>query len=334
MNKTLYRHWLILRALRRHPAKTSALEIEGVLGDLKIRVTRRTIERDLCDLMRHPYFPIGHDDNKPRGWYWTPAASIMDIPAMEPSTALTFHILEHFTNRLLPKSICDKLAPYQARAAEVLKALPESKFAKWPAKVRYLPRGQALAPAKIDNSVLERVYEALLYEKKLLVWYCAAHRSKPIELLLHPLGLVIREPVVYLVAVADGHPDPYVYLLHRMQKAEVIQELRAVPKGFDLDAFINSGALGVRLAERPANLRLRFLSDGAEKFLSETPLSKDQIIETAKGGHKVLRATVPDTLVLRSFLLGFEDSVEVLAPESLRKDLRDAARRMAKLYSI
>jgi predicted DNA-binding transcriptional regulator YafY len=334
MNKTLYRHWLILRSLRRHPAKTSALEIERMLDALEISVTRRTIERDLLDLERHPYFLIGHDDNKPRGWYWTTAAAIMDIPAMEPSTALTFHILRHFTDRLLPKSVCDKLAPYQTRAAEVLTALRESRFAKWPGKIRYLPRGQALSPAKIDSLVLDRVYEALLCEKKLSVSYCAAHRSKAKDLVLHPLGLVIREPVVYLVAVADGRPDPYVYLLHRMQKAEVIQELRSVPKDFDLDEFIASGALGVRLAEKPANLRLRLLTDGAEKFLSETPLSKDQIIETTKGGDKVLRATVPDTLVLRSFLLGFEDSIEVLAPESLRKDIRDAVRRTAKLYAI
>lgn len=328
---TLFRQWLILGKINRHPRRTSAADLEAYLQLHGVEVTRRTLERDLCDLMEHPFFPIEHDAGKPRGWYFPADTGILDIPGMEPSTALTFHLLGQFTCRILPKTVCDRLKPYQDRAADVLKQLPESKFARWPAKIRYLPRGQVLLPPKIGPAVLDTVYESLLYEKQIKVAYRAAHRKEPIEYVLHPLGLVVREPVIYLVAIAGEHPDPYVYLLHRIAKAELVQELRRVPKGFDLDKFIESGALGIIEGEKPITLKVLLRTPQSVTLFTETPLSKDQAF-AEEGGRTILIATVPDTAVLRTFLVGLEDTIEVLSPLKLRTDMKEIIGRMGKLY--
>lgn len=69
--------------------------------------------------------------------------------------------------------------------------------------------------------------------------------------------------------------------------------------------------------------------------LRETPLAEDQVISdcSSMAGWCVVSATVRDSRMLRWWLLGFGDGVEVLEPESLRGELGDIARNMAARYA-
>ena len=102
------------------------------------------------------------------------------------------------------------------------------------------------------------------------------------------------------------------------------------PAGFDLDAYIASGAFGYPVG---GAIRLEALfSEGAAFHLGERPLSEDQRLEPTDDGRVLLTATVQDTSELRWWLLGFGDQVEVLAPESIREEMARIARNMDAKY--
>jgi predicted DNA-binding transcriptional regulator YafY len=135
---------------------------------------------------------------------------------------------------------------------------------------------------------------------------------------LHPLGLVQRGPVTYLVATAFKYKNVRLYAMHRVAKAARAEERVKPPEGFDLDTFISAGAMQFG-GGRPIRLEA-LVSEGLAEILAETPLSKDQVL-AADGEQFRLKATVADSWQLQWWVLGQGEALEVVGPPSLRKSV-------------
>ena len=329
MPDTIYRQWLMLNAIPHAPRKIDTATIERRLADKGFKVTRRSIQRDLIALST--VFPLACDDrSKPYGWSWLKNADIMDIPGMDPHTAVTFRLVGDFMSPLLPRSTMDFLKPHLDRAKKVLSAIPDMELSAWPGKVRIIPSGHPLIPCEIDPSVLRVVYDALLSRRKFKTTYRVRGAKENKNYDVNPLGLVIRAGVIYLVCTLWTYDNPVQLVLHRMLSAEITDEPASSLSGFNLDEYIKTGGFGFRLDEKPLKVVLKFTKQSAIHLL-ETPLSKNQKAEE-KGDYLIVRATVPDTLFLRRWLLGFGDEVEVLGPKALRTDFASITDRAARIY--
>jgi predicted DNA-binding transcriptional regulator YafY len=148
---------------------------------------------------------------------------------------------------------------------------------------------------------------------------------------VHPLAVVQRGGLVYLVCMFDRYEDVRTIALHRVQQAEVLYESARRKPGFDIDAYIASGQFGV-IAGDPVKLRAVF-TRAAGEHLYETPLSADQVLTSDADGRMHLAATVPNTRSLVWWLLGFGDGVVIQEPASLREEVAGIAQRMAAAYS-
>ena len=100
------------------------------------------------------------------------------------------------------------------------------------------------------------------------------------------------------------------YALHRIQRAARTYERRNKPVGFDLDAYIATGAL--QFGNGDSFQMEALISPSLARLLAETPLAADQRIEDDR-----LTATVLDTWQLRWWILGQGDGIEVLQPAAL-----------------
>lgn len=78
----------------------------------------------------------------------------------------------------------------------------------------------------------------------------------------HPLGLVFRESVVYLVATVWDYQDPRHYALHRFEQCELKAERSNRPPGFKLDAYVQAGGFDYVDPQAP-KMRLRVRFDAA-----------------------------------------------------------------------
>ena len=330
MSETYLRQWSMLRHIPRLPRKVPASQLLTFLEEEGYQVSKRTIERDLNSLSL--VFPIKCDDrNKPFGWSFM-GNDVLDIPSMDIPVALSFSLVSHFLQPLLPRSSREHLEPHFKQAAKVLKNTEKSGQGKWLTKIRILHRGQKLIPVNISPEILDTVYEALLTDKRINIKYQANEDSEIKEFEVNPLGLVFRDATVYMVSSLWEYDDLKQLVLHRIKKATISEKEKRSPEGFSLDEYIDSGEFGFKVNEKPIKLKVLF-DEVAANHLKETRLSEDQVIKQQKDGCVLLEATVLNTLELRWWLMGFGDQVEVVKPKRLRDEFLAMAKSLVNKYS-
>lgn len=327
MKSTLLRQWKMLRMIPRLPRKIGTADLMQKLEDADFTVDLRTIQRDLNQLSE--VLPLTSDQAKPQGWAWKEAAEQFDIPGMEPQVALAFHMAEVHLRSLLPASTVDTLRPWFSAAHRVLDEHGNG-IAHWPEKIRVLPRGLPQKAPEIDAEVQAKVYQAVLQERQLQISYGREADGRR-DYVIHPIALVVRSQIVYLVCVFDGFDDIRQLAMQRIHAAEVLGLPAAKPADFVLDDYIAQGAFGLVFGDEPLMLEARFMSHLAI-HLRETPIAEDQVTEDIDENFVQLMASVPDTLELRLWLKSFGEEVEVLGPPTLRAEFAGLAKRMAKLY--
>lgn len=329
-HETLHRQWQMLRLIPRYPFKITAKQIYEKLLAENYSVTKRTVERDLLGLSKS--FPIASDEReKPYGWSWAKDGAIFDLPGISNSEALTFNLVEQHLRPILPASTLDQLQPFFTTASKKLGSLSEnSPTHSWLNKVRVIQPTQALLPPAIDAEAQRAVSEALLMDKQLKITYLKNNEDEIVEYIIHPLGLVERGQMIYLVCTIFDYQDIRTLALHRFKSAEILDEACLRPNAFSLDDHIASGVFGFGGTE-VITLEAIF-KNPAGNHLYETPLSIDQALSVHDGSHLKLVATVVNTEQLRWWLLAFGDCVEVIAPAHLRESIAQNVKALSNIY--
>ncbi len=329
--ETVFRQWVMLRLIPRSPRSIGTGEIRDRLAEEGFEVALRTIQRDLGKLSG--IFPLsGETDGKALRWAWMPEAASLDIPGMDPPTAVAFLLAAVYLRPLLPPTTLRRLTPYFQRARDVLASTRGGSISLWPDKVCAIVRGPVLQAPAIVPSVQETVYQALLTDRQLIVAYRRKTADRPKTYPVHPLGLVFRDGVVYLVCTVKRYADIRHLALHRMTSAMLRDEPARRPEGFSLSRYVKDEQFfSYPLQGRLIHAELLF-ERGAALHLAERPLSRDQRLIPQKDGRVLLRATVRDTLELRWWVQGFGDQVEVIAPASWRAEFAAMVHRLANRY--
>lgn len=329
MTDTILRQWNMLQLVPRHPRWVTAPDLKRLLAERDFDVTVRTIQRDLEKLSAT--FPLTvNDRGRPFGWSW-PKNYLTEIPGIEPAAALSFVLIERHLDPILPRTSLEHLQPYFERSRRILDRLHKPGLGQWPDKVRTLPRGIRLVPKDTDPQVIEVVYEALLKERQMRIAYQSRGSETVKSWVVHPLGMVIRDAITYLVVTIFDYQDIRQLVLHRIQSAQILRERRNDLTGFNLETYVQSEAFRIPLNQKPVRIVLKFQKEAA-LHLFETSLSPDQVLKE-DGGDVVFKATVPDTKELHWWILGFGDQVEVLKPKSLRQEFQKIAARLHARYA-
>lgn len=321
---TTARQWHILSQLERK-RWIGTNHIKEQLDMMGFNMSIRTIQRDLNALAER--FPIEKNHANPQGWRWREDAPMQSLPHMNLSQAVAFSMVKDNLTHLLPPAILDELMPWFDLAQRQLK---ESKIANtWLDCVRILSANQPLIPPTVDVNAKEIVYEALFKNKQLIASYKARGREQAYEYVLNPLALIQRGVVIYLVATRADKPDHIrQFALHRFENATLSDIDALLPTDFDLDDYINQGAMGFNFPlfnslkteqnqNLTANIHLIFEPIAGNSLL-ESQLSQDQQTwEDDEGLH--ICATVNLTSQLVWWLRGFGKGLRHIQPEILAK---------------
>ena len=329
--ETLLRHWQTLRLIPRHPRKVTASYLCKTLEADGFTVGKRTVERDLQALSS--IFPLVSDErSKPFGWSWEKDAPAFDLPGISLSECLTLLMAREHLQSVMPSTTLSQMEPYFHLAEQKLKALEgRSGAGEWLYKVRIIPANQPLLAPKVDAQVLATIQQGLLENRQCQITYQKRDVGEPDEYSIQSLGLIQRGQVLYLVCTIKTYSDIRLLALHRIQAGSLLDTPVVVPDGFDLDAYLSSGAMGWSTT-KPICLVVAF-SPEAGTHLWETPLSEDQVIEHLPDGRLQVKATVLETQQLIWWLLGFGDGVEVLSPPQLREQITGKIQRLADRYA-
>lgn len=328
MPDTTLRQITMLSLVPRRPPGITTESLRSALAARDFDVNLRTIQRDLVKLSAP--FPLVCDESDSPRWHWASHAEAVTLPGHDPVSALSWQLIEQHLQPLLPRSLADEIQPHFDAARGFLEATGAGNFRRWTHRVRILPRSMQLHAPEISPDVLDVVYQGLLEKRQVEVDYTNRTSEAPRRMTLHPLALVVRDSVHYLLATVWDFTDIRQLVLHRMSAAKLLEDAANEPGAFDLDNYIREGGFDYSSGER-IKLVARF-DAYAGKALLETPLTPGQTHEILDDGRIEIRATVNDSQQLRWWLMGFGSGVEVIAPDQLRDDMRKDAEALLSMY--
>lgn len=312
-SNSLYRQWQILSRLP-NGKWMGTRQLQELLQREGIDISLRTIQRDLNQIAQR--FPIENNGAVPQGWRWRADAPIQSLPHMTSSQAVTFMMVEEHLKHLLPPSLVEEMNPWFDLARRSLSS--QNHVRQWVDRVRIVPATQPLIPPIVDRFAQQAIYEGLLQDKQVeCVYQGRTNANEEKRYILNPLALVQKGAIIYLVCTRHDKTDIQTFALHRFKSAEVLSSRAIVPQGFDIDTYVESGALGFRVDyQKPTeNVLLKLTMTEAEAvFFEESKLSKDQKIHPKDHGLIEISATVPFTSQLVWWLCSFGNKIQKIEP--------------------
>lgn len=184
------------------------------------------------------------------------------------------------------------------------------------------------------EDVLDLAVQGLLRRHPLKIRYRTADGHK-MRRVIEPYTLVMYRDGLYLLArdvPRRGAPRKYLYAIDRISAADLDRKTTfTVPMDFD-PAEEFAGCLGLWQAdEEPETIRIAFDADVA-------PAAKERQWPGNNGwteidnGRSVLELSIPITPEVLTWIITWAESAEVLAPDSLRTEIRDRLRAAAAQY--
>lgn len=318
MSNTAVRYLTMLRMVPRYPKAITTTELASRLDEQGFSVTMRSIQRDLEKLSTD--FPLLVDEtSRPFQWSFDREATMDIIPALDLPAALTFELARAYLRPMLPPRALSHLKPHFDEAHRTL-LRERNPLGQWPNRVRVINRGLGGKRPEIDADVLETVTEALLREYRCKLTYQARNWPEPAEIVVHPFGLVFRDPNVYLIGTIEGREGVRQLVLHRATTGELVEEPVERPDDFDLDLYISSGAMGILHSRAPVFLHLR-CDKPVLNHLIESPLGFDQVTTDIDEDTFEITVTVGDTQDLRWWLTAQAVHCDIVEPTWLRKEI-------------
>lgn len=294
-------------------------ELQEILEREGVEISLRTIQRDLNQIAQR--FPIESSKTIPQGWRWRSDAPIQSLPHMTSSQAVTFMMVEEHLKHLLPPSLIEEMNPWFDLARRSLST--QNNVRQWINRVRIVPATQPLIPPVVDRQAQQAIYEGLLQDKQLeCIYQGRGQNSEEKNYILNPLALVQKGSIIYLVCTRHDKSDIQTFALHRFKSANVLNTRALHPVNFDIDEYIESGALGFRVNfDQPTeNVMLKLhMPEADAHYFEESQLSRDQQIEKLDHGMALISATVPFTSQLVWWLRSFGNKIQKIEPEHVSR---------------
>ena len=171
--------------------------------------------------------------------------------------------------------------------------------------------------------------------------------KKVIEISYHPFGKDVRTVVVspyhlkqynnrwFLIAKRKDFDKMSNYAIDRIKEIkETTKVFEPLNDDFDFEEFF-SDVVGVSVLEgAPVEIVILHVTDKAWNYITTKPLHESQsVLNSKQADGKWVRLKVQDNYELRSLLRSFGDSVEVIAPATLRQEMKEMARRVFQMYN-
>ena len=305
----------------------------------------RLVQRDLKFLLGDEIEECEHDNEfglaiekglgKSNMWRLDPYSLLSySFEKMPDYMALALSISQKHLKQVLPADTQNVLKTIFLEAQQKLlkqeKSISPKHYQRLTNAVEFFQRGQQLKAADFDLETLNRIYSAILHRKRLVLNYQSQGKTKEYD--LHPFGVAIMLPKVYLVAKKEGDMEKgdeafRSFLIHKIESLHLSRQANSVPEDFALKPYLEQGNMDVLLDfDDTKNYELVILLRASQHSnllldLRDNPISHDQLLSHQEGDEWLLKASSKRTVQLRNWLLSLGPQAKVLSPDIIRQDL-------------
>lgn len=314
-------------------ARMLAASAEGLTLDemaQRMGVGRRTVER-MRDAVRDAFPQMEEVDDPPTKRFRIPAGldGIFQAPSAD-----EFAALRVAAEQFRAAGASARAAALASMEQKVLSAIRAGARRKLAPDLEALLEAEAIAvhagPRPFeDEQVLGAVREAIKSLRRLRFRYeggSAPGRIREVT----PFGLLFGRSN-YLVGGEGDSPEPRTWRLDRVAEIEVSETAGARPADFSLQAFVNR-SFGI-YQDEVEEVVLRILPHGAEAS-KRWRFHPTQSIEAQADGSVLVRFTAGGMRELAWHLFTWGDQVEIVAPQRLRRVMREELAAAARAHGL
>jgi len=237
---------------------------------------------------------------------------------MAPEEALAHQLMRRNLDLLLPPSSRVGLALKREASEQVLRRQGDYREGRWKDRVAVISPGALHMPPELNEVDWRAVSEALLTGRQVELVYRGG--SKPLTpRVLNPLGLVMRFPVLYLIACPADSSRVAWYALHRMAEVQILDTLSAEPNGFSLQRFVaKDPGLGFNQGEIDLELDV---DEAIVHHLIERPFAGQSLRPADDDGWCRLEVRIDMTDRLVEWIRSWGPAVRVEGPAKLQASI-------------
>jgi predicted DNA-binding transcriptional regulator YafY len=325
----LTRQWEMLNRIPRRQPGITARELTERLCEEGFEVSKRTVERDLNELSRIFGLATHTVDSQTSAYWYFAIDKVRELGSVSLCDAAAQLLVNQVMERVLPEPLEPVMRAKTEQAEATLRALSRHPAARIREKFRYSSSSLEVMPPYIRSGVLETVQEALIKEQQLCIHYAKpGERAKEVQ--VHPLSLILKGSVPYLIATAWDYADLRRFALHRIEKAVLLEESSHVPEDYSVDRYIAEGAM--EFGEGKQVVLTAWVTATLAFYLAECPLGDDQTLTQEDDGY-LLRVKRHDSWNLYFWILSHGPNMVVHKPAYLRKRLAQAHQAAAERYA-
>ena len=333
-NAEVIRQWTILREIEQARGSGVTIDDLAALCD----VTTRTIRRDL-QALEEAGFPLyddkSSDDGKTR-WRYNGQAfkglaaglTVSELCALYFSRTLV-EVLAATPFQQDVASAFDKLAtaltPGMRQFLDRLPLVFQAKGAAEHADKRAADH----AERKWERERVARLLDATLNHRRATMKYFSMSSGREKAYVIEPYRLVYSPGGLYVLAFVPDYGELRTFAVGRIRNISLL-EGRFTPS--DLPEGVFAHSLGVNQGP-PEHIEIGF-EPRIAPYVRERRWHPSQKLVDRKDGGVALSLDVCNDWALRSWILGFGRLARVIAPASLKAQIKDEIDRASERYSV
>lgn len=178
---------------------------------------------------------------------------------------------------------------------------------------------------------LPEIIAAMRDGRKLEMTYQSFWRNESSTYPVSPYCLKLFKQRWYMLAKSDSYEHPRIYALDRIHHIYQIKHNFTLPKGFDPKETFRK-LFGVILDNGPVEKVVIRVSDEQVKYYRTLPLHHSQKEEESGEGYVDFSYRLVPTYDFTRELLSKGDTIEVMSPAWLRKEIAKELRRAVRMY--
>lgn len=134
----------------------------------------------------------------------------------------------------------------------------------------------------------------------------------------------------YLIGRCSKSNEIRTFKLERIRSLKMLDKKYEIPAAFDIDKY-HSPYWGILVDGEVKDIKLKFVPE-VGRIMQETTFHPSQRSEILPDQSVLVRFCLADTPDFVSWVLSWGERVEVLAPEGLKKKVRETAQGIIKIY--
>jgi predicted DNA-binding transcriptional regulator YafY len=289
-----------------------------------MEVSRRVIFNDRRFLLNTLRAPLEYS-HEHGGWYYTDPTYVLPAAIITEGELLAFFLSVELARRQLGTTL---EAPLHSAVEKIAHTLPESVLVDMES-LRGHYTFAAPASATTDETTLLQMQRAIDTRRRVRIHYHTASRNAHEWRTVDPHHLHNSGGDWYLIAWDHKRRAIRTFHLGRIEEHQVLEEHFARHK-FDAQKWLRE-TFAAEETTREENVAVRF--DAAQAiYIRERVYHPSQQIEEQEDGELILRFHTSGLGAVKRWVMQFGSHAEVLAPESLRREVAEEARKLCGIY--